>query len=482
MKKLCLIIIFSLFVFSCSMAPSKKDLRRDIKTENNFRTETTFVNRKEISPFKWWEQFEDEQLNRIVEKAVSGNLDIMLAIKRVELLETQFSLSRRVRFPVLSGTAGASYGRSPAMGMKSGTDTQVGQSSMEFGFSPETSGVYNLNTGLSFEVDIWGRLKSTEKAAIANLKATKEDLQTVYLSVISQVVMLYFDIAELQQLKKLNLSRLEFDELLHEISLKRYESGSGSASEVEQTFGQMENSSANLADTKLKLTSKKYALSVLLGENPDINIVKTPKTSDLFFHNPEPVPAALPSSVFENRADIKSAELKVEAARQEIGAAKADLFPRISLTGMLGYLNVKELSQLFSSDYLTATVGADINYTLAGGSKFSVVDQKVVLYEQAQLDYKKMVINAFKEIEEAMVAMENAEIQKESIQKRIKSMERILENSRFRYARGLMPYSQLIELEKNLISLKQLQLSIEKGAVLSRVQLHRALGGNWIEQ
>ncbi len=481
MKRLCLITLSSLFVFSCSMAPAKKDMSQEIKTEQFFQTETSLVTREEISPFKWWEQFEDDQLNRIVEKAVLSNLDIMLAINRVELLKTQFSFSRRVRFPILSGRAGANYGRTPAMGMRSGTDAQTGQPSMEFGFSPETTGVYNLSTGLSFELDIWGRLKSTERAAIANLKATKEDLQTVYLSVISQVVMLYFDIAELLQLERLNIETLDLNQTLYELAQKRYESGNGSVNEVEQAFGQLESSRAALADTRSKLTSKIYAISILLGETPNINVIETTHLSMQFFHQAKPVPAALPSSVFENRADIKSAELKVEAARQEIGAARADLFPRISLTGMLGYLNVKELSQLFSSDYLTATVGADINYTLAGGSKLAVVDQKFVLYEQAQLNYKKTVINAFKEIEEALLAIENAEIQKESIGKRIESMEKIVENSRYRYKNGLLPYSQLVELEKNLISLKQLQLSIEKGALLSRVQLHRALGGNWIE-
>ena len=137
---------------------------------------------------------------------------------------------------------------------------------------------------------------------------------------------------------------------------------------------------------------------------------------------------------------------------------------------------------LFRSDYLTASIGGDINYSFAGGSKYAVVDQKKVLYEQSVLNYRKTVLNAFKEVEEALLAVENADVQKESVKIRLESMEILLKNAKERFKNGAISYPQLIELEKTVISLKQIELSILKGVALSRVQLHRALGGNWLEE
>jgi len=481
MKKL-LIFLLSVLVVSCSLAPAKKDIRSEQAIPDDFSAKSSSVTMNEIAPYKWWEVFGDSQLNDIIDKTVKNNLDVLLAVSRVELLEKQFSISRRLRFPMLSAKAGASYGMGPQMGIKKGVDPSTNQPTMDFGFSSKSTGTYTLNTGLSFELDLWGRLRSAEKSALSNLLATKEDLQTVYLSVISQVIILYFEIQELYELEKLNMELLGFTKTGYETAKSRYESGSGSVNETEQAFQQLENARSNNIDIKTKIASRLNAMSVLTGEMPQVKKYDLENGSKGLPISFEQVPAGLPSSILENRADIKSAEFKVEAARMDIGAARADLFPRISLTGVLGYINLTEFTNLFTSDYLTASIGGDINYSFAGGSKYAVVDQKKVLYEQSVLNYRKTVLNAFKEVEEAFLAVENADIQKESVKIRLESMERILNNAKERFKSGAIPYSQLIELEKTVISLKQIELSILKGVALSRVQLHRALGGNWLEE
>lgn len=477
-----LLFLIPFFIASCSLAPAKKNVRSEQTVPENFSTETAAVTMDKIAPYKWWKVFNDEQLNGIIDKTVENNVDVLLAVSRVALLEEQFSISRRLRFPMLSAKAGASYGMGPQMGIKKGVDPSTNQPTMEFGFSSKTSGTYTLNTGLSFELDLWGRLRSAEKSALSNLLATKEDLQTVYLSVISQVIILYFEIQELYELERLGLELLDLNEGGYETAKIRYESGSGSSTDMETAFQQFESAKSNILDTRSKIQSKLNAMSVLTGDIPQLEKQKVDKNKKVIFKSFEPVPAGLPSSVLENRADIKSAEFKVEAARMDIGAARADLFPRISLTGILGYINLTEFNNLFTSDYLTASIGGDINYSFAGASKYAVVDQKKVLYEQSVLNYRKTVLNAFKEVEEALLALENADIQKESVKTRLESMERIQSTAKERFKNGTFPYSQLLELQKTVISLKQIELSIQKGAVLSRVQLHRALGGNWLEE
>ena len=469
MRKLLSVLILSFFVASCSMAPKKTDLAKEQKAPEKFSSQIDSVTEDEVAPYKWWERFNDEALNELVEKTIVNNLDIMLAISRVNLLESQFSVARRLRFPMVSAKAGGSYGRAPAVSFNNG----------QMGYAPKTTDSYTLNLGLSFELDIWGRLKSQEKSVIANLLATKEDLQTVYLSIISQTIILYNDLKERQEVKKYDTDLFEIAKELYGFSKQKYEAGTIGLTELEQSSQQLESAQADLNSSSSDLKKKINSLLVLIGEYPkgflETGVGELPENYD-------PIPAGLPSSILKNRPDIKAAEFKVEAARQDVGAARADLFPKISITGLLGYLNVMEFTKLFTSDFLTSSVGADVSYSIAGLSKYAVVDQKFVLYQQAQLNYKKIVLNAFREVEDALLTVENADIQKNSVKKRLISMEKIYQIARTRYEKGVYSYPALLELKKNIISMKKLNLTITKGAILSRVQLHRALGGNWIEK
>lgn len=465
------VMLLSLFLFSCSMAPAKKDLAKDQKKKapEKFAAQTDSVTEEEVSPYRWWERFNDDVLNEIVDKTIKNNLDIQLAISRVELLDSQFGVARRLRFPMVSAKAGGSYGTAPAVSFKNG----------QMGYESKASDSYTLNLGLSFELDIWGRLKSQEKSVVANLMATKEDMQTVYLSVISQAIILYNDIRELQAVKKYDRDLADIATKVYELNKQKYESGAGSLTDVEQSFQQLENAQATLNSSSSDLKKKMNSLLVLIGEYPK-GFLETGNAE--LPDNYDPIPAGLPSTLLKNRPDIKSAEFKVEAARQDVGVARADLFPKISITGLLGYLNVMEFTKLFSGDFLTASGGADVNYSVAGLSKYAVVDQKFALYKQAELNYKKTVLNAFREVEDALLTVENADIQKDSALKRLESMEKIYDNAKSRYEKGVYTYSGLLELKKSIISMKKLNLTITKGAILSRVQLHRALGGNWIEK
>lgn len=479
MKKLLSVIIITLFAASCSMAPKKKDLAKEQKAPEQFSAQTATVTQDEVSPYKWWERFNDETLNELVDKTIKNNLDVLIAISRVNLLESQFSVARRLRFPMVSAKVGGSYGMAPAMDVKGGVNPQTGQMEMQSGFKSKSSDSYTLNLGLSFELDIWGRLKSQEKSVIANLRATKEDLQTVYLSIISQAIMLYNDIRELQAVKVFDEELLDIAKDIYDVSKQKYEAGSGTLTELEQSSQQLESAEAAFNSSTSDLKKKINSLLVLTGEYPkgflETGAGELPENYDA-------IPAGLPSTLLKNRPDIKAAQFKVEAARQDVGAARAELFPKISITGALGYLNVMEFTKLFSGDFLTASAGADVNYSIAGLSKYAVVDQKLVLYQQAQLNYKKTVLNAFREVEDALLTLENADVQKKSAEKRLESMQTIYENAKSRYEKGVYSYPALLELRKNIISMKKLNLTITKGSILSRVQLHRALGGNWIEK
>lgn len=457
------------------MTPEKIDIMENIHIPEQFIAQSLSFNNEIVSPYRWWERFDDELLNAFVDKAIENNLDIVTAINRVEIFKKQFSIARVVRFPVFSAVSGINYGKMPNFGQ---FDFQQGDQ-MEDISNIHTQ--YTFNTGLSFEIDLWGRLKNMEKAALANLYSNIEDMQTVYLTVISQVIMTYFDILELYKLQMLTMEVLDIEKDLYDTSLLRYKRGIGSINDIERAVQHIESASAELFQIESMISSKKYILSILLGEMPEEYLIdEITERVRILFQDHAPIPAGMPSMVINQRQDLKSAGYRVEKARYEAGAARADLFPRISIGGLLGYLNISKIQNLFSSEYLTSSLSADISYNFSGNSKKASYDQNLIQYEQSIIEYRKTVLNAFREIEEALLAVENSSKQKNSIEKRLESMNRVLDNAYLRYENGLITYSAYLESKKNYLYLMKEYISVSKAYLIGHVQLYRSLGGNWI--
>ena len=479
-----IIISISILLASCSMAPPKETAINEYDIPEKFDTVEN-LSKDELSNVKfivsskdslvdvrWWESFGDVTLNSIVDKVILNNLDVKLAITRVKMLESQFDISRARRYPSLNLSSGYSKTEGPV------TSFEMTQAGAVMGKSIDTYDNYSLRTGFRFELDIWGKLNNLENSAIAELMASKSDLQVVYLNVISSAINLYYDIYYQQEQIILSEKTLEIYKHNKEVMKKRYSSGTANKINIgliEQAFFSTES---KLESEKMALHSKMFQLSVLMGEYPNFLSNKTEFSySSISEELKSILPTAIPSELLKTRPDIIAAEYKLESAREQVGASKADLFPSISLTAGLNLVS-GDFDELFSEDALTKTIGAEFSQVLfAGGSKLANLDMKKVLYEQAIISYKKTVLIAFMETENVLNQIMFFTKQEKSLTNLLSASSDVKSEYEKRYLNGLVSYDKLLDAEKSIYSSKLGLLTVKKMLLVAKVSLHRALGG-----
>ncbi len=479
MRKLVLFFIL-IGVTACSMAPKRQKTVFDFTVPEQWLAQSSGQNGNKITPAFWWKEFNDDRLNTLIDRAIKNNLNLKVAIARVKAVEAQFDIAKRNQGPKMSAGASGAYGMYPKPGFAAAIDPATGQPSFQQKTTSESGPTYSLKMGLQFELDIWGRLYSMKQSALAQLFASQYELQGAFLTIIAQTATLYYTITALQREVKLSELTLKTFERGYEIEKERYSRGIGLKLNVTMARQNIEGARAQLESMKEMLALRQHQLATLVGEYP--HDILDDQTDDLTHYLPplSPIPAGLPADLMKNRPDLKSAEQTMEAARYQIGVAKADLFPKISLTAALGYFNLADIKNLFTSDYLTANAGVNIDYSFASGSKYAVLQQKRAIYEQTIYDYKRRVLDAFREVEDAMVQMESARRQQRYLRSQIKAAKESVELYTNRYQQGLAPYDKVLEFERLLFQSRSRLIDIEHNIMIARINFHRALGGNWL--
>jgi multidrug efflux system outer membrane protein len=468
-------IIVPMFVIaSCSFIPGKvkpideKEISASFKNGNN-----NIFTKEDVAPISWWESFENEELNNIVDKVIDNNLDLKMAVSRMEMLESQFKVVRGTRLPSISAGGTIANQEGPVTGMEI-TPSGVTQTR-----TIQETDSYALRTGLRFELDIWGKLRAQHKAAIESFKASKEDLATVYIGIISQSIISYYNIQA--QIDEVEISQRKFDLAQHNFNVveKKYKMGIINKTGFETVKQSLNNLRIKLERDIQTLDNLKNQLAVLMGEFPQISEERvTLAKSDLTKLD---FPKAIPSNVIRNRSDIASAEHQMEASRQSAGAAFADLFPSISLNATMNFASL-DFDEIFDDINLTETMSAEVSQTVfAGGAKVNSYKMMRSQYEQAILNYKKTVLNAFVDVEDALIGIEVALLNHKSSEENLESSTSIYLMNKRKYELGAISYNEFQQTELNYLTQKSYMNLAKKGLVGAKIQLHSALGGKWID-
>ena len=476
MKKIFIITPFLLFMTSCFFAPVKKSIKTDYDIPADFigmkELSGTLVDADAAVPEKWWKVFNDDNLNTVVNKVINNNLDLKLAASRMELVQSQFKMSRARRLPSVNVNGSYSKSEAPQMSI---SPNPANPGTIVMGTEIKETEKYSLRTGLLFEIDIWGRLRNTSKAALAELYASKADLQAAYLGMVSQAIILYYDMKAAKMQTALAQKNLSIYKTNMDIQKRKYQKGIGSKLNIERTIQALEGSNVQFEKQKLQLSQKEHLLAVLMGEYPKTLIDVKAENSILLPGMPV-LPKTLPSTIIKKRPDIIAAEYRVESARQSVGAARANLFPRISLSLGYGYA-ADAVNDLFSPDALAKSIGVDLAQTLfAGGSKLAAISQKKTSYKMAILNYKKTLLNAFKEIEDILARLKAVKKQKKAMEQQKQAAEDILNETEIRYLKGLYPYDKLLDAEKNYFNTQSALINMNMTEITTWVQYYKAIG------
>lgn len=442
---------------ACAMGPDYSRPRIDMA--DNFRM--TLTEGQSVANLPWWELLQDEELQQLINQALHQNKDLKQAVASVEELQARLNIARMDFVPNMDIQANA-----PVAGTLGGFSLP--------GF-PTPYNYYGQTT-LNWELDIWGRIRRSNEAARADLLALEENRRAVILTLVSGVAQSYFDLLQFDM--QLDIARRALFSWEESVAISRAQLQEGVISrlDLDQFEAERANAAARVAELKRLMIQKENELSVLLGRTP-ISIVRgRPLTEQLI---PPEVPAGLPSELLQRRPDILQAEQTLAAATARIGVAKAERFPKISLTGFLGVAS-PSLSNLLVSDSEFGVGGIGLAGPLLNAQSLGFEQRAAEAQaKQALAQYEQTVLVAFKEVEDALVAIHTANEQRKAQQEQVEALRSALHIADLRYEGGITSYIDVLLAKRTLFDAEFALMATHRLHLVSVVQLYKALGGGW---
>jgi len=408
----------------------------------------------------WWKVFEDPLLDRYIEEARRSNYDLRLAVARVEEARALLGVAAGAKYPGVTADAGADR-------------TDAGGASIT---GPVTS--YGLGVGIGWEIDLFGRIRRSVEAAAANLEATEEDRAAVQLAVTAEAARLYIVIRSAQKRLAASLENIESQREIVELTRTRFKHGLASDLDVAQSEQVLAASEADVPLFRSDLQRAIHALGVLLGRFPDALSAELAAKEDIPLPEVQ-VALGVPADLLRRRPDVRRAERRLASQTARIGVATADLYPTLSLSGFIGLASVGS-GNLFSSESFAWQVAAPLRWTLfSGGRVRSQIRAEEARTEQALLLYEDSVLNALREVEDALVAYEQDLERYAALQRSVEVAQRTLDLSLILYKDGLRDFQSTLDAERELFAAANLRAEARGAASTSLIQIYRALGGGW---
>jgi outer membrane protein, multidrug efflux system len=415
----------------------------------------------------WWEIFNDEQLNALEGPVAISNQNLKAAFARLQQARAQTRIERSYLFPTLTLDPRASRQRRSS-------------NSLTYSLTkPLTENDFALDADISYELDVWGRIRNSVAAARASEQASAADLATLDLSMHAELAIDYFTLrSEDTQQALLDRTAEDYASAL-ELTQNLFNGGAAALADLDQAKAQLQTALTLAADMRLQRAQTEHAIAVLLGQSPS-NFHMEPRPL-----KPEIVPPAidpgLPSALLERRPDVAAAERRVAAANAQIGVARAAYFPVFSLAAFAGFESI-ETSNLFTVPSRTWAVGPSAVLTVFdGGLHRAQSAQAHAQYDEQVANYRNAVLAAYQDVEDNIVALR--ELERESVTEAaaVTATTGALEQAQFRYAGGIATYLEVVVQENASLSARLSAADIQLRRMVASVQLVRALGGGWNE-
>ena len=421
---------------------------------------------KSIGDLKWFEVFKDPALQDLVKTAMVQNYDVRAAVARIDAARANLGLARSEQFPQFELSSDVTSSRASQNGQL-GFSGQGGRS--------RSVGSVLLNF-LTFELDVWGRVRQQTKAARAELRASEEDRKAVMTVVVSDVASGYFSLLELDTELDIAKRTLATREDSLRLIKARQQGGVATMADVRQAEELVYQATQTIPDTERLIEQTENQLSLLLGNNPNAITRGRPLAQQ---EELPAVPAGLPSDLLERRPDIRSAEETLVAQKALVSAAKKAYFPRISLTGLLGFQS-DQLSSLFTGPSRAWTFVPQITQPLfTGGRLKSDVKFAKSQRELAVIQYQQTIQTAFREVSDALVQYRKF---KEIRVQQALLVETLRDRSRLAYLRyegGVDTLLNALDSDRELFNAELDLTQTKRNELVLLVQLYKALGGGW---
>lgn len=413
----------------------------------------------------WWKQLNDPVLNCLIDEALENNRDLKVAIARVFAFEGQLSIVRSNLYPQISGSLS---------GLRQESSLYIAPPSQGF---PRIYDVYTCLLNASYDLDIWGEIKSASDAALAELLGSIETRRTVVLTVVAAVSSSYILMRQYDMQLDISKKTYESRKESYDLAVARYEGGLTSELEVKQAEAEMETAAAQILNYQLLVAEEENLLSILVGHAPS---AITRGLSIEQFTMPNQIPAGIPSDILEQRPDISAAEYRLKAANAEIGVARAQFLPSFSLTGEYGNASL-QLKKLLTSPAATWQYATEITQPIFTGGRLTG-QLEVAQAEKCEAFYlyQEVVLTALKEVDDALIehklSLELIKVQA----RKVSALTEALHLAQLQYDNGQVDYLNVLDVQRSLFAA---QLELAEGqsfTFLSLVNIYKALGGGWV--
>ncbi len=459
MKNLYIILLsaFMLYFSGCAVGPDFE--RPEYTGTNEFRFDTVQGASDTLVNLKWWDLFSDPVLDTLIKHALIENKDVMIAAARIEAARANLGMTKAEQWPSLGYSANAGGGNFAA-----------GQ------LFNSTASMFNAYPEMYWEIGFWGKYRRMNESARAELLASEYSMRTVQIGLISAVASTYFSLLEFKEKLKISQQTYISRDSGMQIIKSRYDYGIVAEIDYNQSQIQTAISAGAVPAYQRAVAQTENALSILLGKDARAIITGKPLLQQEL---PPEIPSGLPSQLLRRRPDVLQAEALYEAQNARIGVAQAMRWPSLNITGLLGYAT-NDLLALNAGGLAWAVAGSITGPIFQFGKNKRRVDIERHNTEAALHEYENVTLKAFKEVEDALIAIKTLKMEMQAAQIRNDAAVNAEMLSAQRYDKGQTSYLEVLESQRQSFD-AQLALAQTRTALLNAyIALYKALGGGWL--
>jgi NodT family efflux transporter outer membrane factor (OMF) lipoprotein len=419
----------------------------------------------EWSKGSWWSIFQDAALDELERKAGAANQNLNAAFARLQQARADTRIARADLFPHLTASSSVTRARASPNAPR----YVAGE--------PTEGNDFVLEADLSYEVDLWGRVRNQVVSARATQQASAADLASLGLSIQAELASDYFRLRSVDTQQQLLDQTVEDYAKSLDLTQTLFEGGAAALSDVAQAKTQLHTARTRAADTHLSRAQLEHAIAVLIGENPSefqLGVKALPSDA-----SPPPVDPGLPSKLLERRPDVAEAERRVAAANAQIGVARAAYFPQFTLTGSAGFDSVRSATWI-GAPSLFWSIGPQVSAPIFEGGRLVAQTEKTkAAYSEEVALYRNTVLTAFQDVEDNLVALRQLEKESDSQGEAVAAATTALGQSQDRYTAGIVTYLEVATTETAALQAQLDAIEIRARRFSATVMLIKALGGGW---
>jgi len=444
----------------CTLGPDYK--RPDVPLAPVWRAEV--ADAAELANTDWWQAFGDPDLDRLIDAAIDANKDLQLATYRVAEFDAHLQVSRAAKYPQMGYATSASSERR----------SQERPNGLQPGASPDVAN-YELGVTSSWELDLWGKVRRANEAALGDLLSTQQARRGVMLTVVSSVATTYVQLLELDT--RLAFAQKALKNRKDALALvdSKYQGGSATRLAVEQARADVEGDAAEIPPIERDIAMLENSLSGLLGRNP--GPIQRRKLEALALLQ---MPQGVPADVLTRRPDVMAAEQSLVAANARIGVAKTEYFPVLSLTAAFG-LGADDPRWLWAKTARTGTAGGAMVGTIFNAGRVDGdIRSAQAVYDQALVLYSQAVQTALKEVEDALVTRTKSGEREAALGRQVGLLQEVGKLSRLRYEGGQSTLKEVLDADLKLNAAQGTQALSRRDTLLALISVYKAMGGGWM--